>query len=78
HKNWVLCIEWSPDGKYLVSGSKSGELICWDPQTGKQSGNALTLPTKGRKQCQIRIIDGGMIVILSYCDFSHYRELNLH
>ncbi|PNY11684.1 notchless protein [Trifolium pratense] len=41
HKNWVLCIEWSPDGKYLVSGSKSGELICWDPKTGKQSGNAL-------------------------------------
>jgi len=43
HKNWVLCIAWSPDGKYLVSGSMSGELICWDPQTGKQLGNALTV-----------------------------------
>ncbi|KAL2924798.1 Notchless protein-like protein [Bienertia sinuspersici] len=29
---------WSPDGKNLVSGSKAGELQCWDPQTGKPSG----------------------------------------
>ncbi|KOM27063.1 hypothetical protein LR48_Vigan393s000700 [Vigna angularis] len=42
HKNWVLCIAWSLDGKYLVSGSKAGELICWDPQTGKSLGNPLT------------------------------------
>ncbi|KAL6505200.1 hypothetical protein OROGR_025017 [Orobanche gracilis] len=41
HRNWVLCIAWSPDGKHLVSGSKAGELICWDPQTGKPSGDPL-------------------------------------
>ncbi|GFY92218.1 WD-40 repeat family protein [Actinidia rufa] len=41
HKNWVLCIAWSPDGKHLVSGSKAGELQCWDPQTGKPSGGPL-------------------------------------
>lgn len=41
HKNWVLCIAWSPDGKHLVSGSKAGELQCWDPQTGNPSGNPL-------------------------------------
>jgi len=28
-------VAWSLDGKYLVSGSESGELICWDPQIGK-------------------------------------------
>ncbi|KAI3818472.1 hypothetical protein L1987_12279 [Smallanthus sonchifolius] len=42
HKNWVLCIAWSPDGKHLVCGSKSGELQCWDPLTGRASGNLLT------------------------------------
>jgi ribosome assembly protein 4 len=42
HKNWVLCIAWSPDGNHLVSGSKSGELILWDPKTGKQLGTPLT------------------------------------
>lgn len=41
HKNWVLYIAWSPDGKHLASGSKSGELLTWDPQTGKQSGKPL-------------------------------------
>ncbi|KAI5681405.1 hypothetical protein M9H77_02633 [Catharanthus roseus] len=41
HKNWVLSIAWSPDGRHLVSGSKAGELQCWDPQTGKPSGNLL-------------------------------------
>jgi ribosome assembly protein 4 len=41
HKNWVLCIAWSPDGKHLVSGSKSGELILWDPKTGNQLGTPL-------------------------------------
>lgn len=43
HKNWVLCIAWSPDGKHLVSGSKAGELQGWDPQTGKPSGNLLVV-----------------------------------
>lgn len=46
HKNWVLCIAWSPDGKHLVSGSKSGELLLWDPQTGKQSGSPFTVNSK--------------------------------
>lgn len=39
HKNWVLCISWSPDGQHLVSGSKAGEILSWDPQTGKQLGS---------------------------------------
>lgn len=43
HKSWVLSIAWSPDGAYIVSGSKAGELQCWDPQTGKALGNPLTV-----------------------------------
>lgn len=43
HKNWVLYIAWSPDGKHLASGSKSGELLTWDPQTGRQSGKPLNV-----------------------------------
>lgn len=45
HKNWVLSIAWSPDGKHLVSGSKAGELLTWDPLTGKPSGNPLVVRT---------------------------------
>jgi WD40 repeat protein len=43
HKNWVLCIAWSPDGKLLLSGSKDGELRLWEPTTGKAIGNPLTV-----------------------------------
>nr|KAJ0189172.1 hypothetical protein LSAT_V11C800446270 [Lactuca sativa] len=43
HKNWVLFVAWSPDGKHLVSGSKSGEIQIYDPWTGKASGNLLTI-----------------------------------
>jgi len=39
----VLYIAWSPDGKQLASGSKSGELLTWDPQTGQQSGKPLNV-----------------------------------
>lgn len=46
HKNYVLCVSWSPDGRKLASGSytrkDNGEVIIWDPETGKQIGQTLT------------------------------------
>ncbi|KAL8562080.1 hypothetical protein ACOMHN_031851 [Nucella lapillus] len=46
HKNYVLCVAWSPDGRKLASGSfttqKNGELMIWDPHTGKQIGQTMT------------------------------------
>lgn len=46
HKNWVLYIAWSPDGKKLASGGMDNELYLWDPQTGKTVGK----PFKGHKK----------------------------
>ena len=45
HKNWVLCIAWSPDGKHLVSGDKTGHVYMWDPQNGKTDGSAFNVRT---------------------------------
>ncbi|KAK7087631.1 hypothetical protein V1264_021656 [Littorina saxatilis] len=46
HKNYVLCVAWSPDGRKLASGSytkqDNGEVMIWDPETGKQMGQTLT------------------------------------
>jgi len=38
HKNWVLCLAWSPDGAHLVSGDMDGDLWLWDPATGESRG----------------------------------------
>jgi len=42
----VLAISWSPDCLLLASGDKSGNIICWDPETGKQKVRTMT----GHKQ----------------------------
>ncbi|XP_013789989.1 notchless protein homolog 1-like [Limulus polyphemus] len=42
HTNWVLCIAWSPNGKKLASACKKGQIIIWNPNTGKQIGRTLT------------------------------------
>jgi WD40 repeat protein len=70
HKNWVLCIAWSPDGKHLVSGSKAGELQCWDPQTGKPSGNLLVV-----KSLFIRMAGSSYRTwVVCQCQFWHTLE----
>jgi len=34
HKDFVLSVAYSPDGKWLVSGSKDRSLQFWEPRTG--------------------------------------------
>ncbi|KAI5118583.1 hypothetical protein M0805_008673 [Coniferiporia weirii] len=38
----VLCVTYSPDGRYTVSGSKDSTLRIWDAQTGNSVGEPLT------------------------------------
>ncbi len=35
HKHWVSCVEVSPDGKWLVSGSRDKMVRIWDMHTGE-------------------------------------------
>lgn len=46
HRHWVLCIAWSPDGNKLASACKSGQILIWNPENGKQLG----VPLNGHKQ----------------------------
>ena len=41
HKNWILCVAWSPDAKVIATGSMDNTLRLWDPETGKPKGDAL-------------------------------------
>lgn len=38
HRNWVLVVAWSPDGKFVVSGDMDGQIMVWDPVSGKALG----------------------------------------
>ena len=45
HTTEILAVAWSPDSKYIASGSKDGQIQVWEALTG----NLLhTLPTKAR------------------------------
>ncbi|EMR08850.1 hypothetical protein PNEG_02637 [Pneumocystis murina B123] len=46
HSNWVLCISWSPDAKLVASGSMDNTIRLWDPEKGKNVGEALKGHTK--------------------------------
>ena len=36
HKDWVLGLTMTPDGKTLVSGDDKGQVIVWDRAAGKE------------------------------------------
>lgn len=46
HTSWVLCVAWSPDAKYIATGSMDNTVRLWDPKTGKLYGDALKGHTK--------------------------------
>jgi len=46
HKNWVLCVSWSPDGLLLASGGMDGEVRLWTPR----GANVAAALLKGHKK----------------------------
>jgi eukaryotic-like serine/threonine-protein kinase len=41
HKGWVLCVQFSPDGKRIVTASADSTARMWDAQTGLPLGGTL-------------------------------------
>jgi len=35
-RNWIVCLDWSPDGDYLAAGGTDGSVIIWEVETGEQ------------------------------------------
>lgn len=39
HTDWVTSLQFSPDGKFLVTGDRGGALFLWDAATGRERGD---------------------------------------
>lgn len=50
--NWVLCIVWSVDNVYLVSGGMDSVVRLWDSITGEARGGSM----KGYKKYVIVLV----------------------
>lgn len=50
HQAKVLCSDWSPDKRHIVSSSQDGKLIIWDAFTTNKE-NAVTMPTTWIMSC---------------------------
>jgi WD40 repeat protein len=38
HRNWVLCVSWSPDATMIATGDMNGDIWLWDAATGQPLG----------------------------------------
>lgn len=50
HSAKVLCSDWSPDKRHIVSSSQDGKLIIWDAFTTNKE-HAVTMPTTWVMAC---------------------------
>lgn len=39
HEGWIWCIDYSNDGKFIVSGSEDKEIKLWNANTGQMFGS---------------------------------------
>lgn len=46
HKNWVLCVQWSPDGQYFASGGMDDQVCIWNYTSQEMCGRPLKGHTK--------------------------------
>lgn len=46
HSNWVLCVQWSPDGLFFASGGMDSVVCIWDFETHELVGRPLKGHTK--------------------------------
>lgn len=54
HSHFVLCVLFSQDGRYLVSGAGYGEIMVWDLHTGHQTGSSIHATTI-KEKCKVRM-----------------------
>lgn len=50
HTAKVLCSDWSPDKRHIVSSSQDGKLIIWDAFTANKE-HSVTMPTTWIMAC---------------------------
>ena len=50
HKHEVWCVDYSPDGEYLVTGAKDDEILIWENKLKSDETNELNIPGNPKLQ----------------------------
>jgi guanine nucleotide-binding protein subunit beta-5 len=72
HQAKVLCSDWSPDKRHIVSSSQDGKLIIWDAFTTNKE-HAVTMPTTWIMACAYStsgnaVACGYEFIVILICD----------
>lgn len=85
HTEWVTALEFSPNGKYLVSGDRNGGLVLWETESGQEmftlvghKGAISAVTWRADSEMVASASEDGTIKLWKATDGSSLRSITAH
>lgn len=85
HTEWVTALEFSPNGKYLVSGDRNGGLVLWETESGQEmftlvghKGAISAVTWRADSEMLASASEDGTIKLWKAADGSTLRSITAH